>query len=414
MKYLSLLFFIPSFLFSQDESQGIRFENTANWQQLREKAHQEKKIIFLDCYATWCGPCKKMDTEVFSQKELKDVFQNILATRVQMDSTLTDSRTVKQWYSDALELRNKYEVKGFPTFLFFDSNGRLIYRAFGYKSVSDFKSIALALTNPKNQYYELLESYKKGSRIPEDMIFLARNSRNLGNETLASQIAKDYIELNGPSVILDKSHISFMREFATQTKSNGFDFIYKNAEKINDEMEDPDFAQGFISSIIAKEEIDSVIRSSYLNGTVPNFDNIYLKIKNKFGNYYADRVVSDAKVNWFASKNDYVNSVKNLVHFVEVFAINIKSAWLLNNYAWYIFQHSNEPDYLALALATSKRATLLSPSSTNWKDTYANILYKLGRKDEAMMLESELVKMEPKNKDFLLNLDKMKKGIPTW
>jgi thiol:disulfide interchange protein len=47
-----------------DTSKGINFENNLSWEQVKEKAKAENKYIFVDCYATWCGPCKAMDKEV--------------------------------------------------------------------------------------------------------------------------------------------------------------------------------------------------------------------------------------------------------------------------------------------------------------------------------------------------------------
>ncbi len=46
-------------------AQGIKFEKTLSWPEICEKAQKENKYIFVDCYTTWCGPCKKMDQEVY-------------------------------------------------------------------------------------------------------------------------------------------------------------------------------------------------------------------------------------------------------------------------------------------------------------------------------------------------------------
>ncbi len=43
---------------SKDSSKVIHFENGLSWEQIKEKAKAEHKYIFVDCYATWCGPCK--------------------------------------------------------------------------------------------------------------------------------------------------------------------------------------------------------------------------------------------------------------------------------------------------------------------------------------------------------------------
>jgi thiol-disulfide isomerase/thioredoxin len=46
-------------------AQGINWTIGLKWLAIQEKAKKENKYIFLDFYATWCGPCKKMEKEVY-------------------------------------------------------------------------------------------------------------------------------------------------------------------------------------------------------------------------------------------------------------------------------------------------------------------------------------------------------------
>ena len=41
-------------------AQGINFEKSS-FETLLAKAKKEKKLVFVDAYAVWCGPCKLMD-----------------------------------------------------------------------------------------------------------------------------------------------------------------------------------------------------------------------------------------------------------------------------------------------------------------------------------------------------------------
>ena len=58
-RILSLFFLVPLMA-----TQGIHFEDGVSWQHVQQKAKAEDKYIFVDCYATWCGPCKQMDKKV--------------------------------------------------------------------------------------------------------------------------------------------------------------------------------------------------------------------------------------------------------------------------------------------------------------------------------------------------------------
>ena len=64
-----LLIFVPAFSFAQ----GIEFFH-GSFQEAKELAARENKIIFVDAYTTWCGPCKRMAKMVFPQAVVGDYF----------------------------------------------------------------------------------------------------------------------------------------------------------------------------------------------------------------------------------------------------------------------------------------------------------------------------------------------------
>ena len=49
-------------------AQGIEFEK-GTFAEVLAKARKENKMVFMDCYTTWCGPCKKLEKAVFPQKK---------------------------------------------------------------------------------------------------------------------------------------------------------------------------------------------------------------------------------------------------------------------------------------------------------------------------------------------------------
>ena len=52
-------------------SQTVFMENES-WRTVKEKAIKEKRMIFMDCYTSWCGPCKGLAQNVFPQKKVGD------------------------------------------------------------------------------------------------------------------------------------------------------------------------------------------------------------------------------------------------------------------------------------------------------------------------------------------------------
>jgi tetratricopeptide (TPR) repeat protein len=87
----------------------------------------------------------------------------------------------------------------------------------------------------------------------------------------------------------------------------------------------------------------------------------------------------------------------------------------LNNYAWTLFQNCNDMACVAKALEWSKNS-FKDNNEPAFIDTYANLLYKLGKKDEAITWEQKAMDLAPENDKqiFQETIDKMKKGEKTW
>lgn len=99
-------------------------------EQAAVKAKAENKLIFLDCYTTWCGPCKKMTKEVFSLAEvgaaMNPKFVNI---KIDMESAY------------GAPLAKKLQIQAFPTFVIFNADAQEISRFLGYHPVAEFLKV---------------------------------------------------------------------------------------------------------------------------------------------------------------------------------------------------------------------------------------------------------------------------------
>ncbi len=103
-----------------DNKTGIQFLE-GNLQQAKLKAMAENKPIFVDVYATWCGPCKKLKKSTFKDKEVSDYFNKNFV------NIAVDGET-----KEGIEIVNKYNVEGYPTLLILDKDGKLLTQSVGY------------------------------------------------------------------------------------------------------------------------------------------------------------------------------------------------------------------------------------------------------------------------------------------
>lgn len=85
-----------------------------------KKAKSENKMVFMDVYAVWCGPCKLMDKTTFSDSLVAKKFNGeFISYKVNAEDV--PGRVIVQ----------KYMVNAFPTYLFFSPNGELVNRLEG-------------------------------------------------------------------------------------------------------------------------------------------------------------------------------------------------------------------------------------------------------------------------------------------
>ena len=63
----TILFF--SFILHAQEK-GVQFMDNTPWENVIQKAKEQNKWIFVDCYTSWCGPCKMLATDVFTRDDV--------------------------------------------------------------------------------------------------------------------------------------------------------------------------------------------------------------------------------------------------------------------------------------------------------------------------------------------------------
>ena len=108
---------------------GIQFTDAA-WKDVLKKAKAEKKIIFLDAYASWCGPCKMLQKKVFTQKAVGDLY-NSKFINVKMDMEKGEGPALSQ----------VYPLEAYPTLLYIDGNGRVLKKVVGALSPEDLIAV---------------------------------------------------------------------------------------------------------------------------------------------------------------------------------------------------------------------------------------------------------------------------------
>lgn len=103
-------------------------------------AKNHKKYVFVQFYANWCGYCRKMDKEVFTQPHiLNQLKHHFVSIRVNGESA--NALTINGKKVSEQQLTQQHNVSGYPTLLFMDQQGKPIGKHPGYLGPDEFKAV---------------------------------------------------------------------------------------------------------------------------------------------------------------------------------------------------------------------------------------------------------------------------------
>lgn len=433
--------------YAQDENskKGIQWTTGLSWEQVKQKAKLENKFIFLDCFATWCGPCKLMDKEVYTNDTVASFFNDkFISVRVQMDKTKNDNEYVKKWYKDADSI-NRY-TDAYPTFLFVSKEGVIVYKGVGYKPSLDFVSLGQTAIKPGNtyldpfkEYFILKDEYKQGNKHYDRMPYMIKTAPRFGDTAFARELLIEHIEyvskLN-PEQRYTKEAIQIWSEYTLKSSGLCFQFFYKDGYIIDQVMNEKGYAQTVVDKTIENELINPFYKKQptgeimfphLVSLTEPirkdhagaNWKELYKEIRKKFDKNSAKRNVLAAKINWYDKHGNMELYIKYFVNSLEKItkdSIGPRIAGSINHCGWQSFLAVNDLGLLKKIIPWTEKVAKKS-ADYFYLDTHANLLYKAGKKQEAIFWEERAVfyaKSESKKAQYRNVIEQMKRGEPTY
>lgn len=373
-KILSAIFIILSVLsFAQE---GIKFE-TSDFKTILAKAKKENKLIFLDAYTTWCGPCKLMAKNIFTLKSVGDHYNaNFVNAKIDMEK------------GEGIDIAKKYDVKVFPTYLFIDGNGELVHRTVGYVPEKEFIQFAKDASDPSKRVVALKERFEKGEKDPE---FL-KNLINLTAFTeadYAGKVFEQYItaKANTP-LAADDMQMLFMT--LKNSESPAYKIFKEKKADLLKFMPEKSY-----EATDKSLKINTVIKKAY-NEESKTFD------ENKFIEGTKDFLTKDEAVKYLnkvkASKalkaHDIATYEKLTLETYKDYT-NFNSNEL-NSIAWNFFENVTNKSSLETALKWAQESVKQSENSAN-TDTLANLYNKLNDKANAKIWAEKAIELAKKN-----------------
>ena len=118
-------------VFAKKGGPGIEFSKIS-FEKAKKEARKSGKLVFIDAYTNWCGPCKRMAATSFKDKAVGDYFnKHFVNLKVEMEKD-----------PDGKEIARLYRVRAYPTLIIVDPSGKVVKQTIGMKSKDQLMAFA--------------------------------------------------------------------------------------------------------------------------------------------------------------------------------------------------------------------------------------------------------------------------------
>ena len=238
---LSILLIVSFGMFAQ--SGGVKWEE-GTFSQALEKAKKTSKPIFLDCYTSWCGPCKQMADRVFTLPQAGEFFNSrFINIKIDMEK------------GEGVQLKERFEVKAFPTFIILDSNGKETGRIVGGGEPDAFIGKVKAAMSPDNGPAALKARYDRSKNAEDAIAYMSLLEESYMPEKIAGFVEENYDNF-GRSLYSEK-----MWKYIAMSLASGKVYDKVLADKYE---YDENLSRGAVNKAISGVLFDKLV--SYLTG----------------------------------------------------------------------------------------------------------------------------------------------------
>ena len=361
-------FLVVSVEFSQAQN-SIIFSETGLKAAL-EKGKAENKPVMLWCYSSTCQHCKVMKETVFPNAQVADYFNKTFVCVAQdMDK------------GAGPELNKTIIISSFPTFIFYNSSGDMVYRVEGELKPDAFIAEGKNALNAKKQFPYLKQQFEKDISNSANCLEYIRALKKGGMD--ASDIANRYFATQSDNRLLSETNWHIFSNGVTDFTSPMFQFVIKHQVE---------FAQ-ITSKERVKHKLDFEVKN-LLEPVLNTMDTLNYPAKRALAaqihSFSTDSLIFYYDLKLYDLSNNWKKYTESCLQFANKFAWN--NHYQLADIANNLLSYNQDSETLKKALDMALRSSLLDEEY----DTFllcARIYKKLDDKPNAL-------KMAEKAKNF--------------
>jgi thiol-disulfide isomerase/thioredoxin len=273
---------LPMVLFAQ----GVPFVNLS-WAETVALAQKEKKPIFVDAYAVWCGPCKKMDQLTFSHQAVTKMFgAQFISFKIDMEK------------GEGPLLKKQFGVSAYPTLLWLDPEQEILLKVTGFQEANKLMELAKSALEKYNPYADMDLAFQEGNRSPAFILEYMESLNNLKRPVKA--IAKEYFK-DKPWNALSEVDKKILFYAVEESDSKYFDFVLQHR----------DWYASIFGSTLLEERVEKACLKTVEKAYEYQYEGLVEEAKAQFqkafpDQFYAFALKADLKYALLAKNKDLV------------------------------------------------------------------------------------------------------------
>jgi thiol-disulfide isomerase/thioredoxin len=381
MKCKSLIHSLVVFLYifaGSIHAQGIEFFH-GTWEEAVMKAKAEDKLLFVDAFATWCGPCKRMAASTFPDPEVGTLFNTyFISMKIDMEQPM------------GIEFKRKFPVSSYPTLFFIDDQQQVIQKVVGAKTPPDLIALAEKVLAKYDKSVKYEAAYNAGDRSYQLVYDYVAALNKAGKPSL--KIANDYLATQ--ENLTSPENLKFILEAASQVDCQCFDLFEKYKSEI--------------SKVVDDETIKAKVRFA-CNNTVkraiefesPDLIPLAYDAMKRHLPAEADRFKSDSEIRYALGLHQLDQIESMVTVHAKKYIKNDPPA--LNRLALDLDKYgSDNVSCQKMAIDLAGKAADSKDATTPYITSYAELLFKYGQKEKAIaVIDQAMSKIEhEESKDY--------------
>lgn len=378
MRFIYILLPLCLVLFTEPVRAGVNAENAPltiveqDYERALELAAEQDKLLFIDFYTVWCGPCKQLDKYVFHN----DSVGRLLGQQVVLLKYNAEQDT-------SFHLSKKFHVNSYPTGLMLTPEGRVLTRRSGF-SGSDAASLGGSVLEFVGEGVELrvqdkwLSGYAPTIDPASYPDFYADYVNRTDTDVDPAEI-NDY--LASVEDKLSEQFVAILFYFASRVSDELLTVATDNRETYAKRFGEDSFEAftGWVAMIKFDQAVEADDEAAFARAKA--------FAEEQFGAEEAEEMAASYEVDILQARGEWK---KVLAYYQDLKEAGEMDNDYVNYFSWGVYEECDDPEVMATCVAWMRDVVADEPEF-DYLDTYARLLHRAEGKSAAESVIREAI-----------------------